>query len=104
MNKFMQTAIEEAKKGLEEGGIPIGSVLVYNGEIIGRGHNRRVQKGSAILHEKCAKHGNHRLPYNTTVSRPTGFSSLGQDYLGACRWMGNWGAQTYGTDGLERVP
>jgi cytosine deaminase len=50
MNKFMQAAIEEAKKGLEEGGIPIGSVLVHNGNIIGRGHNRRVQQGSSILH------------------------------------------------------
>lgn len=50
MDKFMQAAIEEARKGLAEGGIPIGSVLVINGEIIGRGHNRRVQSGSAILH------------------------------------------------------
>ena len=50
MDKFIQAAIEEAQKGLEEGGIPIGSVIVHNGKIIGRGHNRRVQKGSAILH------------------------------------------------------
>ena len=50
MDKFMQAAIEEAKKGLEEGGIPIGSVLVIDGKIVGRGHNRRVQRGSAILH------------------------------------------------------
>jgi cytosine deaminase len=50
MDKFYQAALEEAKKGFEEGGIPIGSVLVHKGEIIGRGHNRRVQKGSAILH------------------------------------------------------
>jgi cytosine/creatinine deaminase len=50
MDRFMQTAIEEARQGLAEGGIPIGSVLVHNGEIIGRGHNRRVQKKSAILH------------------------------------------------------
>lgn len=49
-DKFMQAAIDEARKGLEEGGIPIGSVLVYDGKIIGRGHNRRVQQGSAILH------------------------------------------------------
>ncbi|MFC4297974.1 MAG: nucleoside deaminase [Castellaniella sp.] len=47
---FMRAAIEEARQGLAEGGIPIGSVIVYRGEIIGRGHNRRVQKGSAILH------------------------------------------------------
>jgi cytosine/creatinine deaminase len=50
MDRFMQAAIEEARKGLGEGGIPIGSVLVHNGNILGRGHNRRVQKGSAILH------------------------------------------------------
>ena len=50
MDEFMQAAIEEAKQGLAEGGIPIGSVLVIDGKIVGRGHNRRVQKGSAILH------------------------------------------------------
>jgi cytosine/creatinine deaminase len=49
-DQFMQAAIEEAKAGLAEGGIPIGSVLVIDGQILGRGHNRRVQKGSAILH------------------------------------------------------
>ncbi len=48
--KFMQEAVKEARKGLKTGGIPIGSVLVKNGKIIGRGHNRRVQKKSAILH------------------------------------------------------
>lgn len=50
MDEFMRAAIEEARKGLEEGGIPIGAVLVIDGKIVGRGHNRRVQKGSAILH------------------------------------------------------
>lgn len=50
MDEFMQAAIEEARLGLQEGGIPIGSVLVHQGRIIGRGHNRRVQSGSAILH------------------------------------------------------
>jgi cytosine/creatinine deaminase len=50
MDEFMRAAIEEAEKGLSEGGIPIGSVLVHNGRIIGRGHNRRIQKGSAVLH------------------------------------------------------
>ena len=50
MDEFMQAAIVEARKGLAEGGIPIGSVLVLDGKIIGRGHNRRVQKGSAVLH------------------------------------------------------
>jgi cytosine/creatinine deaminase len=50
MDEFMQAAIEEARQGLAEGGIPIGSALVIDGRIVGRGHNRRVQQGSAILH------------------------------------------------------
>jgi len=50
MDKFLESAIYEAKKGLAEGGIPIGSVLVIDNKIVSRGHNRRVQKGSAILH------------------------------------------------------
>jgi cytosine deaminase len=50
MDAFLQAAIDEARLGFGEGGIPIGSVLVHDGRIIGRGHNRRVQKGSAILH------------------------------------------------------
>jgi cytosine deaminase len=47
---FMLAAIEEAERGMAEGGIPIGSVIVHDGRIIGRGHNRRVQRGSAVLH------------------------------------------------------
>ena len=63
MDAFLQAAIEEARKGLAEGGIPIGSVLVHKGKIIGRGHNRRVQKGSAILHgEMDALENAGRLP------------------------------------------
>ena len=50
MDPFLRAAVDEARKGLAEGGIPIGSVLVHEGRIIGRGHNRRVQRGSAILH------------------------------------------------------
>jgi cytosine/creatinine deaminase len=50
MDPFLQSAIEEAKKGLGEGGIPIGSVLVHDGQVIGRGHNQRVQHGSVIHH------------------------------------------------------
>lgn len=50
MDEFLQAAIDEAKMGATEGGIPIGSVLVIDGRIVGRGHNRRVQQGSAILH------------------------------------------------------
>ena len=63
MDKYLQATIQEAHKGLEEGGIPIGSVLVYAGEIIGRGHNRRIQKESAILHgEMDAIENAGRLP------------------------------------------
>jgi creatinine deaminase len=50
IDEFMRAAIEEAEMGLREGGIPIGSVLVHQGRILGRGHNRRVQRGSAVLH------------------------------------------------------
>jgi creatinine deaminase len=50
MDEFMKAAIEEAEQGRSEGGIPIGSVLVHQNKIIGRGHNRRVQKGSVVLH------------------------------------------------------
>ncbi len=63
MDKFYQAALDEAKKGYEEGGIPIGAVLVHKGRIIGRGHNRRVQEGSAILHgEMDALENAGRLP------------------------------------------
>ncbi len=54
MDIFMQAAIDEAKRGLDEGGIPIGCVIVHDGAIVGRGHNQRVQKGSAILHAEMA--------------------------------------------------
>jgi len=50
MDAFLKAAIREAQKGMAEGGIPIGSVLVIDGEIVGRGHNRRVQNGSPVLH------------------------------------------------------
>jgi creatinine deaminase len=50
MDEFMKTAIEEARRGLAEGGIPIGSVLVHGNAVLGRGHNRRVQNGSTVLH------------------------------------------------------
>src|SRR5512138_2544458 len=60
---FLQAALEEAQQGLREGGIPIGSVIVHRGTIIGRGHNRRVQRGSAILHgEMDALENAGRLP------------------------------------------
>jgi cytosine deaminase len=50
MDVFLTAAVEEAERGLAEGGIPIGAVLVHRGRILGRGHNRRVQQGSAVLH------------------------------------------------------
>lgn len=71
MDPFMAAAIAEAEAGLVEGGIPIGSVLVHQGRILGRGHNRRVQRGSAILHgEMDALENAGRLPaavYNQSV-------------------------------------
>lgn len=63
MDMFMQIAIAEAKQGLQEGGLPIGSVLVHNGKVLGRGHNRRIQQGSTILHgEMDALENAGRLP------------------------------------------
>ena len=62
MDRFLQAAIEEARRGLAEGGIPIGSVLVIDGEIVGRGHNQRVQKRSAVLHAEmdCLENAGRR--------------------------------------------
>jgi len=76
MDKFMKEAIEEAKKGLEEGGIPIGSVLGVDGKIVGRGHNRRVQKGSAILHAEmdCFENAGRLRP--TEYRRATLYTTL----------------------------
>lgn len=63
MNEYLDMALAEAAAGLAEGGIPIGSVLVCDGKVIGRGHNRRVQRGSAILHgEMDALENAGRLP------------------------------------------
>ncbi|MCC5812184.1 MAG: nucleoside deaminase [Ectothiorhodospiraceae bacterium] len=63
MDQFMEAAISEARQGLEEGGVPIGSVLVYQGRVIGRGHNQRQQKGSTVLHgEMDALENAGRLP------------------------------------------
>jgi cytosine deaminase len=61
-DRFLEAAIEEAKLGLAEGGIPIGSVLVIGGEIAGRGHNRRVQQGSSVLHAEmdCLENAGRR--------------------------------------------
>jgi len=63
MNEYLKEAIAEASKGLAEGGIPIGAVIVHDNKIIGRGHNRRIQKGSVILHgEMDALENAGRLP------------------------------------------
>ena len=63
IDPFLTAAIDEARQGLAEGGIPIGSVLVHDGQIIGRGHNRRIQRGSATLHgEMDALENAGRLP------------------------------------------
>ena len=76
MDIFLQAAVEEAKKGLGEGGIPIGSVLVHEGKIIGRGHNRRVQNSSVIHHAEmnCMENAG-RLPASV-YSRCTLYSTL----------------------------
>ncbi|HTV39694.1 MAG TPA: nucleoside deaminase [Candidatus Sulfotelmatobacter sp.] len=76
MDIFLQAAIEEAKKGLAEGGIPIGSVLVHEAKIIGRGHNRRVQNGSVIHHAEmnCLENAG-RLPASV-YSRCVLYSTL----------------------------
>lgn len=62
IDPFLHAAIEEARAGLREGGIPIGSVLVYDGKIIGRGHNQRVQRGSVIHHAEmnCLENAGRR--------------------------------------------
>lgn len=74
---FLEAALEEARQGLAEGGIPIGSVLVVDGRIVGRGHNRRVQRGSAVLHAEmdCLEHAGrlraadyHRATLYSTLS------------------------------------
>jgi len=76
VDKFLETAIEEAKRGLEEGGIPIGSVLVVDGKIVGRGHNRRVQNGSAILHAEMDCFENAGRLKASDYKRATLYSTL----------------------------
>jgi cytosine deaminase len=69
MEEFMKAAIEEAKLGLHEGGIPIGSVLVCDGKIIGRGHNRRIQNSDPLAHAEieCIRHAGRRGSYSNTI-------------------------------------
>jgi creatinine deaminase len=76
MDSFLKLAVEEARKGLAEGGIPIGSVLVIDGQVVGRGHNRRVQCGSAILHAEmdCLENAGRLRP--AEYRRATLYSTL----------------------------
>ena len=69
MDEFMRAAIDEAKKGLQEGGIPIGSVLVKDGKIIGRGHNKRVQDNDPIIHAEidCLRNAGRIGTYKDTI-------------------------------------
>jgi cytosine/creatinine deaminase len=76
MDQFMRAALEEAQKGLAEGGIPIGSVLVIDGQIVGRGHNRRVQRGSAILHAEMDALENAGRLKASDYQRATLYSTL----------------------------
>jgi len=76
MDIFLEAAIREAEQGLKEGGIPIGSVLVIDGKIVGRGHNRRVQKGSAILHAEMDCLENAGRLKATDYQRATLYSTL----------------------------
>jgi creatinine deaminase len=76
VDRFLNEAITEARKGLEAGGIPIGSVLVIDGEIVSRGHNQRIQKGSSVLHAEmdCLENAG-RLPASD-YRRATIYSTL----------------------------
>jgi len=76
MDSYLAAAIEEARQGLADGGIPIGSVLVIDGQIVGRGHNRRVQKGSAILHAEMDAIENAGRLKAANYGRATLYSTL----------------------------
>lgn len=76
MDPFLRAAIEEAKLGLSEGGIPIGSVLVIDDKIVGRGHNRRVQNGSPILHAEMDCFENAGRLSSSDYARATLYSTL----------------------------
>jgi cytosine deaminase len=77
--RFMDAALEEARRGVAEGGIPIGSVLVRGGEIVGRGHNRRVQRGDPMAHAEidCLQNAGRQRTYRDTVL----YSTLAPCYL-----------------------
>lgn len=75
-HRFMQEAIAEARQGAAEGGIPIGSVLVVDGNVVGRGHNQRVQRGSVIHHAEMNALENAGRLRNSTYSRSTLYTTL----------------------------
>lgn len=79
VDKYLKAAIDEARKGLSEGGIPIGAVLVRDGQIIGRGHNKRVQEGDPILHAEidCLRNAGRVGSYKDTIL----YSTLSPCYL-----------------------
>lgn len=76
MDAYLTAAIEEARKGLDAGGIPIGSVIVVDGEVVGRGHNQRVQKGSSVLHAEMDCLENTGRLTASTYRRATLYSTL----------------------------
>jgi len=76
MDAYLAAAIDEARKGLIAGGIPIGSVIVVDGEIVGRGHNHRVQKGSSVLHAEMDCLENTGRLTASTYRRATLYSTL----------------------------
>jgi cytosine deaminase len=76
LDPFLAAAVAEARQGLREGGIPIGAVLVIDGQVVGRGHNRRVQRGSVVLHAEmdCLERAGRRLA--AEYRRATLYSTL----------------------------
>ena len=76
MDAYLSAAIDEARKGLDAGGIPIGSVLVVDGEIVGRGHNQRIQKGSPVLHAEMDCLENTGRLTASTYRKATLYSTL----------------------------
>ena len=112
MDEFLRAALEEAEAGFAEGGIPIGSVLVHRGRILGRGHNRRVQKGSAILHgEMDALENAGRQPARvyrecviyTTLSPCSMCSGTILLYCAVCRVQGRVGCNHPNSQVVEVV-
>src|SRR5262252_1449685 len=95
MDEFLESAVSEAAVGLAEGGIPIGSVLVHEGQIIGRGHNRRVQYGSAILHgEMDALENAGRRPPGVSCTQPCPHAPCARARFCCTAFRASWSAKT----------